>query len=335
MRHARGAIWYIAEMKNLCSLVVLAFLLAAGCEKSGPKTSGSLAANETALLASLPPGNTALIGGNYLRFQKHLQDSAMSKLMSALNNSSPGISEWTNCFVDAKAVTMLGSVKLDGRAVAMRFVMNGMDVAYIEGCAKRASFATTVDPDRKFIAIDMPHPAGTMRTGYLVLPSGLLYTRQAISLVDATGLPAAVDRASLEAEIAALANGTAAEDTALVAAMSSVDRSRAMWFVGSGAGTPIADKLGLVAGTMDIERGLSIDVTAQIVDADLADQIEKGVPEARKQGALLGDSVKAVLDQLTFSRAGDRLRFALTIDNAQLEALMAKLAPMMGAGTGP
>lgn len=314
-------------------VLILALAAAAGCEKdAASKGSGKLSASETSLLSDLPKGNTALFGGNYMKFQKYLQTSPLAGMISMLDKSSPGLSEWTNCFVEVPSLTMMGGVKVIGRSVELRFVMKGLDIATIEKCAKKAGFPATVDPDGKFIGFEMPSAMGPIHGGYLVLPDGALLTRQAMPTGFPATAPPPVDRASLEADRQSLTSGTAAQDTALISELDSVDRSKAMWFVGSAAGTPLSDKLGTVRGTIDLANGLSFDVTAQVTDAALADKIASGVPEMKKQAKSLPGELGSIVESLQFERSGDKLRFGIKIDNAQLAAVTRQLAPMMAGG---
>jgi hypothetical protein len=326
-----------------CAALVAALVVAPGCEKSGSgagggepaagKASGKPTAEEAAMLASLPGGNLALFGGNYMQFQKYMQESPLARMVGALEQQGvPGMTEWMTCFVEGKQLVMLGGVKLEGTRVDMRFLMKGMTLAEIAACAARAGFPATIDEDGKFLALDMPNPLGTMRSGYLVVAGGALYTRQTMPFPEPQLVP--VDRPALEAEVAQLARGTAANDTALVRQLAQLDRSRAVWFVATAADTPLASKLGLVHGTFDIEDGLHIDVTAQVLDKAIANQIADGIPKVKQQAGQLGPAVKSVIEGLQFSRKGDRLRFALAVDNAQLAAMMDALGPMMGAGLG-
>jgi hypothetical protein len=319
-------------MKRSSLAWVLVLASFAACEKSGTssKASGKLSADESALLADLPKGNTALFGGNYMKFQKYLQSSPLATLMSTLDKASPGVSEWTNCFVDAQGLTMFGAVKLASGGMEMRMVTKGIGLDFIEKCAKKAGFPVTIDPDKKFIGLEMKSAMGPIQLGYLVLADGALYNRQAFPLGRAMTAPPSVSRATLETDVAALSSGTAAQDTALVAELDHVDRSKALWFVGTGAGTPAADKVGIVYGTIDIANGLSFDVTAQLEDSALATKIADGVPEMKKQAKSLGGDLGAVVEQLKLDRDGDKLHFMLALDNAQLAAVIKQLGPFLG-----
>ncbi len=316
--------------------VVVGMLLVSSCEKSGPAEmheSGAPTKDETALLQYLPAGSTALFGGNYMKFQNFIQTSPLAKVMASLDKTSPGINEWMKCWIDFTDINMLGSVAIKPCVAEMRFVMTGVTFAQLETCAKRANFASVIDPDNKYMGFEMPIPNGTMKTGYLMLPNGAIYTRQAIPLQQPM-VPAAVVRPDLEADIAALASGTAEKDTALIAAMKKVDRKKAMWFVGSGAGTPVSSKLGQVSGTFDIANGLAMDVSAELKESALADKLENGVAEAKKQADKIGGATGDVIKALQVSRKGDTLRFAIAISNDQLKAVMAQLGPMMGGMGG-
>src|SRR5690242_8643498 len=85
----------------------------AACEKDdglSNKKSGALRANEKSLLAHLPSGNVGLFGGNYLRLQDFFQKSAFSRFMGNMEQISPGMKTWTECFVgsDAAKLQMMG-----------------------------------------------------------------------------------------------------------------------------------------------------------------------------------------------------------------------------------
>ncbi len=316
-------------------LSLLAIVTAAtACEKADPfaaKGSGALTSDETALLGDLPGGNTALFGGNYMKFQKHLADSPLGAVLASLNQQSPGLAEWTDCFIALPNVTMAGGLVVAERSAAIRFVMHGVDMPAIQTCASKAKFAATLDDDGKFVALEMPSAIGVIKSGYLKLPDGALLTAQSLPLGGREIVP--VDRAMLEAESAKLATGSALlADKALTAAMPSLNRAKAIWFVGTGAGTPVAAKLGMVKGTMDISAGLAFDVIAQVLDKHVIDQLVTGVPEMKKQASAMGPELGNVMKALTFDHAGDQVHFALAIDNATLKALMKKASPMMGMG---
>jgi len=316
---------------KLATLLV-GLVLVTGCEKSGSdaKASGSLSKDESSLLEHLPKGSVALFGGNYMKFQNYLANSPLAKAMALMEKSMPGMGEWMNCWVEEiPNLTMMGSVRLQAPTVMMQFVMKGVEISSLEKCTKKASFASTVDPDGKYLSYELPSINGPVKGGYLVLADGTIYSRQSMTMA---GKPLAVpvSRAELEADIAALAAGNAQSDTLLVGAMAKVDRSKAMWFVASGANTPISDKVGLLRGTFDIAGGLTIDLTAEVKDSKIADKIEKTVGDAKDQADRLGGSIGEMIKAMKLTRSGDTLRFVLSIDDKQLSDLVKQLGPMLG-----
>ena len=310
---------------------VLGLLLVSSCEKAGDKASGAMSTDEAALLPYLPAGSTALFGGNYMKFQNFLQNSPLAKLMSTVEKTSPGLQAWMTCWTENTNIKMLGSVRIDGGGATLRFVMSGMGFDEIDKCGKRANFPSTIDPDHKFLAFEMPTAAGTIKNGYLLLPNGAVLSRQTLKFGAARMTPPPVLRADLEADVAALSAGTAAKDTALLAAAAKLDHSKAWWFVGSAEGTPVGDKVGEVSGTFDLAGGLAIDVSVALKQASLADKIEEGVGDAKKKVDMIGGATGEVVKSLQVTRKGDTLRFAVSISNDQFTAMMSQLAPMMGA----
>ncbi|HEY4055571.1 MAG TPA: hypothetical protein VGM39_03145 [Kofleriaceae bacterium] len=320
---------------KLSALLVGVALLGA-CEKgNGGGAGAAVGSDEKAFLQYLPAGETALVGGNYLKFQDWMNTSPLGKMMGKLSQISPGLTEWTTCFAQFKSVKMLSGVKLAGSNFDMRMVMSGITLDDIKGCADKAKFAPTVDADKKWIGLEMPNTVAgtTIKTGYFVLPNNMIYMHQAMALTGgATMTPS--DRKAAEADIAALSSGTAEKDTALVDAMKSVDRTKPMWFVGNAAGTPAADKVGAVKGWIDITGGISMDATVEIKDAAMTDKIIKGVPEMKQQAGALGGTLADVVKSLDVSKEGNAVRFKFSITNDQLQKLMDQVGPMMGGMFG-
>lgn len=324
-------------MKLPGSLVLAALVALAGCEKDGmpERSSGALRPPEAALLAHLPAGNALLFGGNYLRLQDFLRSSPFARLMGSVEQLSPGMTEWSRCFLDTSPdLDMMGAVAYGRDGLVMRYVMKGFDVAQLERCAARAGFTVRVDPDRAYAAIDMTGPLGTITAGYLALADGALLTRTVTQLPPTTLVPPPTTRADLEADVAAAARENATADATLVAELGRVDRRHAMWYVGDATGTPLADKVGRVRGWVDLDRGLAFELSVEVVDRAMADEIARGIPELKRQAGALGKEVGDVVRGLRFERKGDRLRFGLTISDRQLEALLDQMAPFMGGAGG-
>jgi hypothetical protein len=245
----------------------------------------------------------------------------------AMEKYGPGMTEWMKCFTDLKNLQLAGSGELKGKGIELRMVFTGAKLDDIKRCADKAGYKATPDADGKFLAIDLPAPAGTQ--GYLVLPGGALYTRQSM-IISAVPTVTPASRAELEADIASVGKANATDDKALQALVAKVDRSKTVWFVGTGANTPIADKLGEVYGSFDIASGLAADVTIQLKDSELLTKLEDGVKEMKKMSDQLPGDFKDVVEGLKFTRDGDHARFAIKISETQLAGII-KQAGMFGA----
>jgi hypothetical protein len=254
--------------------------------------------------------------------------------MGQMEEAAPGLTAWTECFLqgDMSKLQMMGGVQYQDEVATMTFVMKGLTIAEVEACAKKASFPTTVDPDGKFVAIEMPNPAGAYTTGYLALADGTLLSRQAMEFPAIAAVPKSSTRADFEAAAAATKGKNAAGDAVLVEEAARVDRDRAVWFVANLNGTPAADKVGMMRGWIDIDDGLDMDVSVQITDRETAEEIAKGIPEMKKQAGMLGKEIADVIRGLRYERKGDRFRFGIKISNKQFEALSSSMGGMLGGG---
>lgn len=310
-------------MRNALLVTILGLsVAAAGCEKATSKSSGPLGGDDVSLLHDLPGGNIAVMGGNYMKMQDFMQ-STLGKLaqrtMTQLSGDAKGFTEWMQCFAEMKQLRMAGGIAFDGN-IDMRLAFKGITLKQIEACAQRAGFSHTLDPDGKYVAVSVPVLADTIEQGYLQLPDGALYSRQRMTL----GLGAKIDpatRGELEADAAAAAKTSAADDKALVALAAKVDRNRTVWFAGSAANTPAASKVGDVYGTIDIAGGIKLDVTIGFKDAALASQLEEGLAQARKMADRMPQEVRSLLDKVELKRNGNTIRFVASVSDAQLEAL--------------
>jgi hypothetical protein len=309
-------------MRNVLLVTILGLSVAAsGCEKAGSKASGPLAGDDLSLLHDLPGGNVALMGGNYMKMQDFMQSTLGKLAQRTMNQLSgdKGFTEWMQCFAEMKQLRMAGGVAFDGD-LDMRLAFKGITLQQVDACAKRAGFSHTLDPDGKYIAVGVPVLADTVEQGYLLLPDGAVYSRQRMKL----GLGAKVTpatRGELEADMAAAAKASAADDKALVALAAKVDRSRTVWFAGSAANTPAASKVGDVYGTVDIDAGLKMNITVVFKDGELASQIESGLAQARKMADRMPPEVRSLLDHVELHRDGNTIRFVASVSDSQLEAL--------------
>lgn len=313
-------------MLTLCSTVALA-----GCEKAKAKSSGPLADDDIALLKDLPGGNVAIIGGNYMKLQNFMQSSLgkmTEDLMEKTIGDTKGMKEWMACFAEMKSLKVAGGVALSG-GMEMRLVFKGMTIDQVDACAKRAGFTHTLDPDKKYVTIEVPGLGGaTYAQGYLQLADGAIYNRQNLAM----GLMPSVESASrseLEADAAKAKTSNAAGDKQLVALAGKANRSQTFWFAGTGKGTPVADKVGDVYGSFDIDSGLAVDVTISFTDGKLAGQLEDGLAQAKKMSKELPPDLRGIIDQVSLHRDGSSVRIAAKVNDSQLSALT-KMGPLGG-----
>jgi hypothetical protein len=114
--------------------------------------------------------------------------------------------------------------------------------------------------------------------------------------------------------------------------LAKVDRTRMFFFVGSGEGTPVADKVGMVYGGMSVDRGLDFDVTVELRGSGAVDEALRGWRSMRSELGKLPPSMRALADTIRAVRMGKsqgRLRVVVRLTDAQLAAVTAMLAPMM------
>jgi hypothetical protein len=307
--------------------IVLVLLAVAACEKDvTPKGSGDLAAEDKELFKYLPSGATAVFGGNYMKLQQFMTTTLGKTMAGAMEKYGPGMKEWMKCFTDLQGLRLAGAANIAGKGLELRMIFTGMKVEDVAKCAGAASYPTTTDPDGKFISVELPPPAG--KQGYIVAPNGALYMRQSM-VISAAPTVTAASRADLEADLKAASAANVMGDAKIQALIAKTDRSKTMWFAGSGAGTSIANKLGELFGSFDLTNGFSADVSFQLLDGDDVDKLESGVKEMKKMADQRPGSMKDAVQSLQFDRKGDRVRFAVKLDDKQLADLMQQ-ASMFG-----
>lgn len=270
-----------------------------------------------------------MFGGNFMRLQKYLSSSGLGK---ALESLGPGMKRWTDCTAEHNDVKMVGSVSF-AQGADLRFVMTGFSVDDLEKCAKAAQFTTTVDPDRKFIAIEAAGATGrATKLGYLSVPGGM-YARTSIK--PALGTSTSPDRATLEADVAAAGKANVTQNSTLQAMIAKIDRTKPMWLAGNVGNTPIGDKVSEVFGSLDYGDGaLELDVSAEFKDGKLADQIVSKFEDVKDMGGVLGPDVKDVLNHVKLTKDGARLRLVVKVTDAQLSSLASKI-PLGALGRSP
>jgi hypothetical protein len=315
-------------MKLASFALATVLVAAAGCEKEGAKDSGPLGASDVTLLSHIPGGNAAIFGGNYMKMQDFMQSSfgTMTTELLEKTSGSSGFKAYMDCFAKVK-LTAAGGVALTGDGVAMRFAMRGPTLKDVKTCADAGKFTATLDPDGKYLAIEIPVYGKPNTTGYLALADGTLYARQTMESL--TGMRSA-SRAELEADAAGTKTSNATNDKGLMALAAKTDRSKTVWIVGSGAGTPVADKVGDVRCAMGLDSGLDIALDLELEDTSMAKQLEDGLAQTRKNSAL-PPQVKSLLDSVKLRRDGGNIHVDAKLSEAQLDSVTKMMKQSIGA----
>jgi len=327
----------------LVSALAAASLFTAACEKAGNKSSGALGGDDVALLKQIPGDNVALFGGNYMKMQdfmntsfgKGMEDLTKAGAAAAGTEFKGDLHAYFSCFSSIKTMRMVAGLGLDN-GMTMHMALSGITLQQIKDCADKSQQKATLDPDGKFLTIDAYAPGGNMPSaiGYLQVAGGALTMRMTMGLPGLGGIPkvAVASRADLEADTAAAAKKSAADDSALVSQLGKLDRSKTVWFAGSGKGTPLATKLGDVSGTMDFGNGLTIDTTVQLTDSKLVKQVDEGMAQLKQMKDQIPPDFRSILDALKYDKSGDTVHFALAVNDEQLGKLMKQMSGMAGMG---
>jgi hypothetical protein len=306
---------------RLVFVLAIVAALSFGCDKSNSGAGGSAADSE--LMKSVPGSSTVVFGGDFMKIQKLVVDTAMSKVADA---TATGMKSYIECFSKASNLHVAGGVSLAKGKPDLRVVMSGIDIPTISKCATDAAFKVTTDPDNKFVAIEIPGAVGTMTQSYLALANGSLYSQQQLGMRHG----AAMTRADLEAEAAAASKANAAADPKLTAMMGKADRSKMLWFAGNAAGTPLGDKVGEIVGSLDVSPDVALSIDVQITDAGLATSIDGTVTQARQFAAQLPGDLKTVVEALDYHKDGDRFHFGLKATIEQIRGVFKTAGSMLG-----
>lgn len=323
-------------MTKLVLAVALAASLTA-CEKaksSAPKASGALSPTESDLLARLPAGANVVFGGNVFDVQRRLAGSALGRMQAETN--PPELTAWNEC-LGKKPVTMVGTGAFRDDGITMHLYFRGLSLDEMATCGRTAGLPVAVDADGKFITVDMPGRGVTAKMPYLAASDGVYGVVRMAGLAGlASGAAptiAETTRADLEAHVASLAKGTAASDPALTALLAKIDRTQMIWFAGSAAGTPLADKLVLAYGSLSFGDGVSADVTVQPANPRDADRAIAEFGKARSQlnsvPAGMG-AIKEAISAIRISKVADGVRISFKITDRQIQAILDIAGPALG-----
>lgn len=305
---------------------------ALGCEKDGmpaARGSGALASAEVELFTHLPGGGNVVFGGNYFGLQDWMASSPLGRMSRQMD---PVSAKWNACLGRAD-FTMAGAGGFRDGVLRMSMFMKGVQLAKVEQCSRDAGLPITVDPDGKFMSIELTSNGVTLAMPYLQVDGGV-YTVVAFHLEPGKVVPEAMptSRADLEREQAALPHDNLAADARVTGWLARVDRRRTFYFAGSGDGTPLAAQLGLIYGGMDVKDGLTFDVTAEVRADGGPDRVVSAWNQARSQLGSLPASMSSLKDairSIRLGKVGGSIRVVARFSDAQLEALVGQLAPFM------
>jgi hypothetical protein len=306
--------------------VVLGCALAGACEKANP--SSPIPPEDIALLRDLPPGNILFVGGDYTKL-KHLQafvDSSFGTLaaqaMTRATGADPATQKaWNECVASLPHVRFAGAFAYKA-TIHVRFGFQGMTTKDLAACAAKAGYASSVDPDGKFVTLTTPGPGGQMmQFDYLTLADGVVMYDGQIRLTAPPSWEPST-RAELERIASRLATDNAANDKHLIELIAKTDRTKTFWFAGTGAGTPVAKAVGDVYGTVDVHDGGVVgDGTIELIDSALATQLDVGLANMKNNGGGM-PAVKSVIDSIRLSRTGSTVHVGATLTADQIQALI-------------
>lgn len=306
-------------------------ITAGSCEKKdAPAASGALDAAEAELLQRVPAGNDLVFGGSYAKLQDFMQRTALGRMSrdAAEDLGGKGMAAWMQCISNMQGLRFAGGIRFGDAGTEMRMITSGASIDDFRRCATKAGLTAAVDPDGKFLRVELPGPSEPIAQGYLVAGDRVLYLRGTIRVgagMNVTSAP----RAELEADLAGARQRNAANDASTRSLLAKADRSKTAWFAGTA--TPVSKKLGEIYGSLDVGDGVALDVIVQFADAELQAQIEDNLDQVKKHADQApSQAMKQLVDNISARRVGDRTRFSLKVTDDQLDALMQVSGGMLG-----
>jgi len=315
-------------MRVLCGMIAVGITVSGCDKKDAPAASGALSAAETELLQRLPAGNQIVFGGSYAKLQDFMQRTALGRMSRDAAEEVGGktMVAWMQCISNIQSLRFAGGLRFGDAGAELRMITAGAGVDDFRQCATKAGLTAAVDPDGKFLRVEVPAQGESLAQGFLAIGERELYQRGAIR--PGAGMSAAsAPRAELEADIAGTRQSNATGDASTLIAK--VDRSKTAWF--AGVATPIAKGLGEIYGSLDVGNGVALDVIVQFADRQLQTQIEDNLDQVKKHAdEAPNKAMKQLVDNISARRVGDRTRFTLKVTDEQLDALMQMSGGMFG-----
>lgn len=303
------------------SVALAAATLAAcsgGSSKSGPTASGKLTPAELSLLASVPAGGHGVYGGDALAVLRWIGRSPLARLTQDIE--SPQLLAFLDCLA-AKPRPGAGQGTVAGGAIIVRTFVLFLTVEEVEACGRSAGATVTGDVDGRFATVAIEVGGRSLASSFLGADGGV-HVRTALPVAAlGGGLPPAATREALEADVAALGNANAALDTRFHAALEALDRRRTLWFAGDGTGSEVDGMAGAAHGTVDVARGLGLDVSVTLRPDGTAASLHERYAEGRRKLEMLPvglESVKAIARATTLRRRGEALHLVATYSEQML-----------------
>lgn len=307
--------------------IVIAASIAAcggGTKDQGPAASGPLTAAERDLIAHVPAGASAVFGGDLLAAQRWLAGSAFARLAPGLG--SPAAAAWNGCLAETPVASAGAATAQDGDVV-VRVFFSGLTIDRIEQCARTARARCDVDPDRRFARVGIDTGGQALIAPFLAVDGGV-YAQLSVPLRALLGGRLAAQpatRADLEADVATLAQASAATEARFTPVLERLDRGKTLWFAGDATGTDLGGDAGALHGTVDVRRGLALDVTATLRPDGTAARLHRRFTEARNQLDMVPvgfAAVKELVRSIKLSRDGESLHVVTDFRAQALDEVM-------------
>lgn len=261
-------------MRTLIVGLLIATFSGSGCSKD--KTgSAPLSEAESGLFAHLPGNAQIVFGGSYTDFVTYWKDSPLqaffTDMFDKMGGSSGSMGDYMSCWADmGKDLKFAGSMRIDSE-LSMQMIMTGAALDVLEKCAAKGDFKVNKDDDGKYLELTgVPDGlGGTTSVGYYLVDSQNVLFSMSLPLANLAtgGKPSATTRAGLEAVLKEAHASPASKSDSVAALLKKADASRAFWFAGSAAGTPIASELKGGHGWFDAEKtALSFGFTVELTD---------------------------------------------------------------------
>ncbi len=334
------------------SAIALALSLAlsacGGSSANGVKGPGEVASqpekvHQGGLLGYLPPEGQIVFGGKYQPFLEYWKNSALKAPVAALMGKYGGESNdmggMMDCWLSTGGISETAATFTIGEnSGVIRMAFSGFEKAAFKTCGEKGGYTVSISEDGKYLEMQgLPDGrGGTTNAGYYFINDTTVYYAQKMPL-DTSNSFAPSTRADLEADLKWSLETSAATDPAIQALVAKADQSKAMWFAGSAAGTPAAEKIVGGHGWIDADAtSLHIGFSIESVDTQMPAQAVQGFEQAKGQVSMLdmmAPGATAVANEfladMTLSADGAWLKGEFKLTNSVINKALPILQPML------